>query len=110
MKVPRIKTLKLGEITMPLEKSVRERLLLGSVQRVIRSNRTVGSLLHQKITVTMASTFNEVVRANVLTHLLQDLKSSVDLALAWLFEEYSIKQVRIESFCHLIHARQCYTF
>ncbi|KAK9711256.1 hypothetical protein QE152_g25607 [Popillia japonica] len=48
--------------------------------------------LRQKIIITVASTFNDAVREHILTFLLCDLRSHLDLALAWLYEEYSIMQ------------------
>ncbi|KAB0797876.1 hypothetical protein PPYR_08869 [Photinus pyralis] len=91
-KVPRIKTLKLAEITKPLEKSNKEVLLLGTVQRILMAEKTASTQLRQKVIVTLASSFGEVVRASVLAFLLTDLRSYLDIALAWLFEEYSIMQ------------------
>nr|XP_022904714.1 symplekin [Onthophagus taurus] len=92
VKVPRIKTLKLAEITKPLEKEVKENLLSGAIKRILQSSSKGVDPLGQKIIVTVASTFNEIVRDQVLTYLLSDLRNQIDLALAWLYEEYSIMQ------------------
>lgn len=93
VKVPRIKTLKLTEITKPLEKNSKEKLLLGAVERMLLADKAGTGQLRQKIVVTLASSFNESVRTTVLSFLLSDLRTHLDTALAWLFEEYSIMQV-----------------
>ncbi|KAJ8916157.1 hypothetical protein NQ315_016296 [Exocentrus adspersus] len=92
VKVQRIKTLKLMEITKPLEKDVKERLLISSIKRLLQQDRSQNNLLHQKVITTLATCFCKSVRDTVLAYLLSDLRSNVDTALAWLFEEYSIMQ------------------
>ncbi|KAF5307789.1 hypothetical protein FQR65_LT06661 [Abscondita terminalis] len=91
-KVPRIKTLKLAEITKPLEKSLKENLMLSAVQRVLTSNKISNGSLRQKVVVTLAASFSEGVRSTILSYLVSDLRSNLDMALGWLFEEYSIMQ------------------
>ncbi|GJQ67330.1 hypothetical protein Trydic_g8229 [Trypoxylus dichotomus] len=92
VKVVRIKTLKLAEITKPLEKSTKENLLLEAVKRILTCDKRSPMPLRQKVIITVASTFNDTVREHILTFLLCDLRSHLDLALAWLYEEYSIMQ------------------
>jgi symplekin len=91
-KVPRIKTLKLSEITKPLEKETKEKLLIGSINRLLTADKTAAKCLYQKLITTIAACFSPTVRQTVLTFLLSDLRTHVDLALAWLFEEYGILQ------------------
>ncbi|XP_063902796.1 symplekin isoform X2 [Zophobas morio] len=91
-KVPRIKTLKLSEITKPLEKDAKEKLLISSITRLLSADKTAAKCLYQKLITTIAACFSPTVRQTVLTFLLADLRTHVDLALAWLFEEYSILQ------------------
>lgn len=88
----RLKTLKLSEITKPLEKDVKEKLLIGSINRLLKADKTADRSLYQKLITTVAACFSPTVRQTVLTFLLSDLRTHVDLALAWLFEEYSILQ------------------
>lgn len=94
IKVQRIRTLKLSEITKPLPKDAKEKLLIGSVKRMLKPHQSANKLLHQKIITTLATSFNYTVRDTILTHILNDLRSTIDIALAWLFEEYSIMQVK----------------
>ncbi|EFA02993.1 Symplekin-like Protein [Tribolium castaneum] len=91
-KVPRIKTLKLSEITKPIEKETKEKLLIGSINRLLTADKTAAKCLYQKLITTIAACFSPTVRQTVLAFLLSDLRSHIDLALAWLFEEYGILQ------------------
>lgn len=103
--MPRIKTLKLGEITKPLDKGTKKNLMLGSVRRILEAYKNGDTGVRQKILITIASTFNEAVRENILTFVLYDLRTHLDLALAWLYEEYSIMQVKfkIKSIFNVMH-------
>ncbi|CAH1966093.1 unnamed protein product [Acanthoscelides obtectus] len=92
IKVQRIKTLKLADITKPLDKRTKDLLLINSVKRMLTPHKSTNKLLHQKIITTMATSFNSAVKETILSHLLSDLRSNVDIALAWLFEEYSVMQ------------------
>lgn len=85
--------MKLAEVTKPLSRDAKEKLLVSAVRRLIRCDKSRNKNLQQKIITTLASSFNSTVRETILTHLLSDLRSNVDTALAWLFEEYSITQV-----------------
>lgn len=87
--------MKLSEITKPIEKDVKQRLLISSVNRLLYHDKSQNKLLHQKIVTTLATCFNKSVRDTVLAYLMSDLRCNVDTALAWLFEEYSIMQVRM---------------
>lgn len=88
----RVKTLKLNEITKPLAKDSKEILLLSSVQKLLMSERTGTPALREKVITTLAATFGKSVRDSILTYLLTDLRSNVNVALTWLYEEYSIMQ------------------
>lgn len=85
-----MKILKLHEITRPLERTVKEDLLLGAVRRLLSTNNN--TQIRQKIITVVAASFNEFVRDAVMSYVLDNLKSHMDLALGWLYEEYSILQ------------------
>lgn len=90
-KIVKLKSLKLSEITKPLEKETKEKLLIGSIKRLLNSDKI--KIMHQKVVTTLASSFSPLVKETILTYILADLRSHVDIALSWLFEEYSIVQV-----------------
>lgn len=63
---------------------------------MLKPHQSANKLLHQKIITTLATSFNYTVRDTILTYILNDLRTTIDIALAWLFEEYSIMQVKIK--------------
>lgn len=98
---PKIKTLKLSEITKPITPRVRDQMLIDAVQRVLRAERFILKIgaahARHKIITILASTFSAPVREAILQFLLEDMRSHMDLALAWLYEEYS----RMQGFCRM---------
>ena len=77
--------------------------MLDSVKRILEAYKNGDTGVRQKILITIASTFNEAVRENILTFILYDLRTHLDLALAWLYEEYSIMQVSFKIIYILNH-------
>lgn len=62
----RIKTLKLSEITKPLENEMMIKMMAGAVQRILKAERdaAIGGVtaVRTKIITTLAATFNRKVR------------------------------------------------
>lgn len=92
IKMPKVKTLKLSEITKPIQKDSKENLLILSLRRLLTCDQTKNKNLHQKIITTLATSFCPIVKETIITYLISDLRNHIDIALAWLFEEYSIMQ------------------
>ncbi|PSN37455.1 hypothetical protein C0J52_11700 [Blattella germanica] len=92
----RIKTLKLSEITKPLEDETLQKMMADSIQRILKAEKDAAlggvTAVRNKIVTTLAATFNKKVREVVLNFLLEDLRSHLDLGFAWLYEEYSFMQ------------------
>ncbi|KAI5742437.1 hypothetical protein M8J77_007209 [Diaphorina citri] len=90
------RVLKLSEVTRPLSRSTRENLSLAAVRRILRNEEMTqvcgGGLARIKILTTLATSFNEDIRDEILEYLLSNLSSRMDLALGWLFEEYCLLQ------------------
>ncbi|XP_066261627.1 symplekin [Euwallacea similis] len=109
-KTPKTRSLKLADVTKPLMRDVKEKLLVSAVRRLLRCDKLKSKNLQQKIITTLASNFNPSVRETILTFLLSDLRSNVDTALAWLFEEYSITQgfTRIPPLRKGMRPEECY--
>lgn len=95
----KVKTLKLSEITKPLPNRVRDQMLIDTVKRVLQAEKYLVKVgvthTRHKIVTTFASMFSSAVQEVILHFLLEDLRSHMDLALAWLYEEYS----RMQGFC-----------
>ncbi|KAJ6633749.1 Symplekin [Pseudolycoriella hygida] len=92
----RAKSLKLQEVTKPMSRAVKEKFLLDAVSRILRAERASifsgVSVKRRKILTVMAATFTGSVRETIIEFIMKDLKSRIDLAFSWLFEEYSLFQ------------------
>lgn len=92
----RAKSLKLQEVTKPMSRTVKEKFLLDAVTRILHAERAsiVGgaSVKRRKILSVLAATFTASVRETIIGFIMKDLKSRIDLAFSWLFEEYSLFQ------------------
>lgn len=86
------KMIKYMESLKPMDLDIKERILIDTVKRVLKPHQSTNKQLHQKIITMMATSFNMSVRDAILSFLVADLRTHVDIALAWLFEEYSIMQ------------------
>lgn len=92
----RLKALKLGEVTKPLSKEIKERMLLMAVNRILLAEKTAihggVSPVRSKILTTLAATFNPYIKEAVLRYITDDMRNRLDLALGWLYEEYALLQ------------------
>ncbi|KAL6436704.1 hypothetical protein ACFW04_004857 [Cataglyphis niger] len=92
----RLKALKLTEVTKPLSKETKERMLLMAVNRILLSEKTavLGGVaaIRSKILTTLAATFNPYIKEAVLRYITDDMRNRLDLALGWLYEEYALLQ------------------
>ncbi|KAG6799969.1 symplekin isoform X1 [Apis mellifera caucasica] len=92
----RLKALKLSEVTKPLSKEVKEKMLLMAVNRILLSEKTAVfggvAAIRSKILTTLAATFNPYIKEAVLHYITDDMRNRLDLALGWLYEEYALLQ------------------
>lgn len=92
----RAKALKLQEITKPLPRNKKEACLVQSVARILGAEKKSvaggASTKRTKILTAMAASFASNARETVTKFILSDLTNRFDLALTWLFEEYSLLQ------------------
>lgn len=92
----RAKSIKLTEVTKPISTDMKEKLIYGAVERILNSERASieSGATNQRIKMitSFAVSYGLKVRELVLGHILKDLPSQIDLALYWLFEEYSYMQ------------------
>ncbi|KAM0726589.1 Symplekin [Formica fusca] len=92
----RLKALKLTEVTKPLSKETKERMLLMAVNRILLSEKiaVLGGVaaIRSKILTTLAATFNPYIKEAVLRYITDDMRNRLDLALGWLYEEYALLQ------------------
>ncbi|KAE8584929.1 hypothetical protein XENTR_v10021162 [Xenopus tropicalis] len=88
----RKKVFRLKEVTEPLTEVQMKSLKLGAVQRILQAERTVGSSgasqMRVKVLARLVTQLDISVKAEVLSHFLSDPRMRLDLALAWLYQEY----------------------
>lgn len=92
----RVKLLKLQEITRPIPKEIKEKLIVQAVGRILRAETEsiIGGAaqVRAKLITTFASSYTPEIREIVLNYILEDPVNRMDLAMAWLYEEYTFMQ------------------
>lgn len=90
----RLKALKLSEITKPLPRETKEKMLLMAVNRILKSEKSAVyggvATVRSKILTTLAATFNPYIKEAVLRYITDDMRTRLDLALGWLYEEFAL--------------------
>ncbi|XP_045523080.1 symplekin isoform X1 [Pieris brassicae] len=92
----KVKLLKLQEITRPIPKEIKERLMLQAVKRILNAEKEAAiggaAQIRAKFITIFASSYTPEIRDLVLNYVLEDPINRIDLALAWLYEEYAYMQ------------------
>ncbi|KAI8431975.1 hypothetical protein MSG28_004504 [Choristoneura fumiferana] len=92
----KVKLLKLQELTRPIPKEIKEKLILQAVGRILNAEKesAIGgaSAIRSKFITIFASSYTPEIRDMVLNYILEDPVNRIDLALSWLYEEYSFMQ------------------
>ncbi|XP_014229710.1 symplekin [Trichogramma pretiosum] len=92
----RLKSLKLSEVTKPMAKEARDKMLLMAVNRILATEKSVilGGVANVRIKIltTLAATFNPYVKEAIINHITEDIRSRIELAFSWLYEEYALLQ------------------
>ncbi|XP_049875001.1 symplekin [Pectinophora gossypiella] len=92
----RVKLLKLQEITRPIPKEIKEKLMIQAVARILNAEKEAAiggaSQIRAKFISIFASSYTPELRDLILNYILEDPSSRIDLALSWLYEEYAFMQ------------------
>ncbi|XP_052742119.1 symplekin isoform X2 [Bicyclus anynana] len=92
----KVKLLKLQELTRPIPKEIKEKLVLQAVDRILRAEKEsiIGGAtqIRAKFITIFASSYTPEIRELVLNYVLEDPLNRIDLALSWLYEEYAFMQ------------------
>ncbi|VVD01256.1 unnamed protein product [Leptidea sinapis] len=92
----KVKLLKLQEITRPIPKEIKERLMIQAVARILHAEKDAAiggaAQIRAKLIAIFASGFTADIRELVLNYILEDPVSRIDLGLQWLYEEYAFMQ------------------
>ncbi|XP_074872725.1 symplekin [Carettochelys insculpta] len=90
----RKKVFRLSDAIKPLSDMQMEVLKLGAVKRILSSERAVAcsgaAQARVKILSSLVTQFNVPLKNEVMAFILDDIRNQLDLAFAWLYQEYSI--------------------
>uniref|UniRef100_A0A674HIA0 Symplekin scaffold protein n=1 Tax=Taeniopygia guttata TaxID=59729 RepID=A0A674HIA0_TAEGU len=94
----RKKVFRLGDVLKPLSEVQVEKLKVGAVRRILRSERAVAASgaaqARVKILASLVTQFEVPLKGEVLSFILDDVRGRLDLAFAWLFQEYNAHLAR----------------
>ncbi|KAI5646227.1 symplekin [Phthorimaea operculella] len=92
----KVKLLKLQEITRPIPKEIKEKLMIRAVHRILRAEKDAAiggaAQIRAKFISIFASSYTPEIRDLVLNYILEDPADRIDLAMNWLYEEYAFMQ------------------
>ncbi|XP_030073167.1 symplekin isoform X2 [Microcaecilia unicolor] len=89
----RKKIFRLNDVIKALTDVQVDNLKLSAVRRILRSERAVAcsgaAQVRVKIMSRMVLQFDEILKSEVLSFILEDMRNRIDLAFAWLYQEYN---------------------
>ncbi|KAM6307755.1 LOW QUALITY PROTEIN: symplekin [Podargus strigoides] len=89
----RKKIFRLSDVLKPLSDVQVEKLKLGAVKRILRAERAVAcsgaAQARVKILASLVTQLEVPLKSEVLAFILDDVRARLDLAFAWLFQEYN---------------------
>ncbi|XP_037873084.1 symplekin [Bombyx mori] len=92
----KVKLLKLQEITRPIPKEIKQKLILQAVERILNAEKdaAIGGAeqIRAKFITIFASSYTPETRDLVLNYILDNPAERINLALKWLYEEYAFMQ------------------
>ncbi|XP_063794520.1 symplekin [Pseudophryne corroboree] len=88
----RKKVFKLKEVLEPMTEAQIRSLKLAAVQRILQAERSVGgsaaAQMRVKVLARLVTHLDTSLKVEVLSHFLRDPRARLELALAWLYQEY----------------------
>ncbi|XP_032243944.1 symplekin isoform X2 [Halichoerus grypus] len=89
----RKKIFRLSDVLKPLTDTQVEAMKLGAVKRILRAEKAVAcsgaAQVRIKILASLVTQFDSGLKAEVLSFILEDVRARLDLAFAWLYQEYN---------------------
>ncbi|XP_049643197.1 symplekin isoform X2 [Suncus etruscus] len=89
----RKKIFRLSDVLKPLTDAQVEAMKLGAVKRILRAEKAVAcsgaAQVRIKILASLVTQFDASLKAEVLSFILEDVRARLDLAFAWLYQEYN---------------------
>lgn len=90
--VGRKKVFKLKEVLQPLTDTQIKDLKMSAVRRILQAERYIGgsgaAQMRVKVLARLVTLLDPSLKAEILAHFLSDPRGRLDLALAWLYQEY----------------------
>ncbi|XP_078393700.1 symplekin, partial [Cetorhinus maximus] len=90
----RKKVFRLGDVVQQLPADKIDKLKLGAVQRILRAEKAVArggaGPIRVKILARLVTQFDGKMKGKMMDFILEDIRSRVDLAFAWLYQEYNL--------------------
>ncbi|NXJ72784.1 SYMPK protein, partial [Rostratula benghalensis] len=86
----RKKVFRLADVLKPLSDAQMEKLKLSAVKRILRAERAVACSGAAQILASLVTQFEVPLKSEVLAFILDDVRGRLDLAFAWLFQEYNV--------------------
>ncbi|XP_072346324.1 symplekin isoform X1 [Scyliorhinus torazame] len=90
----RKKVFRLGDVVQQLPADKIDKLKLGAVQRILKAEKAVArggaGPIRVKILARLVTQFDGKMKGKMMDFILEDMRSRVDLAFAWLYQEYNL--------------------
>ncbi|XP_067875156.1 symplekin isoform X2 [Heterodontus francisci] len=90
----RKKVFRLGDVVQQLPADKIDKLKLGAVQRILNAEKAVArggaGPIRVKILARLVTQFDGKMKGKMMAFILEDIRSRVDLAFAWLYQEYNM--------------------
>uniref|UniRef100_UPI00398E4AEC symplekin n=1 Tax=Pristiophorus japonicus TaxID=55135 RepID=UPI00398E4AEC len=90
----RKKVFRLGDVVQQLPADKIDKLKIGAVQRILNSEKAVvrggAGPIRVKILARLVTQFDGKMKGEMMDFILEDIRSRVDLAFAWLYQEYNL--------------------
>ncbi|XP_066494293.1 symplekin [Tiliqua scincoides] len=94
----RKKIFRLSDVIKPLTDVQMDKLKLAAVKRILRSEKAVAcsGAAHARVKIlsSLVTQFEVPLKSEVLTFILDDIRNRLDLAFAWLYQEYNVYLTR----------------
>ncbi|KAM6427938.1 symplekin [Liasis olivaceus] len=89
----RKKIFRLSDVIKPLTDAQKDKLKLAAVKRILRSEKAVAcsGAAHARVKIlsSLVTQFEVPLKREILTFILDDIRNRLDLAFAWLYQEYN---------------------
>ncbi|XP_059496865.1 symplekin isoform X1 [Stegostoma tigrinum] len=90
----RKKVFRLGDVVQQLPADKIDKLKLGAVQRILKAEKAVArggaGAIRVKILARLVTQFDGKLKGKMMDFILEDIRNRVDLAFAWLYQEYNL--------------------